>query len=231
MQLKNPIEYIKEAVKIYIKKENFLYFAKVMSVLVLASTLLGLLSGYLYPVNVFENLDFSNLLYTGGFILISLVAIVLGVYTKSVTLETVVGNENLKVKPTFIKGWKKTLKYLIATFLVSASVGLGVILLIIPGIIFGVWFSFTLFLVFDKGLTAINAMKQSKVMVKGRFWKILGRLAAFIAVGLVVSIVLSYLPYAGTILVNFLAPLYILPSYLLYKDIVSTASTAVGRGN
>jgi uncharacterized membrane protein len=55
---------------------------------------------------------------------------------------------------------------------VLTAVG-GLILLIIPGIYWGMRFSFSLFIVVDTKLGPIASMKESWAITKGQFWKIL----------------------------------------------------------
>ncbi|MBL7036618.1 hypothetical protein ISR94_02095 [Candidatus Microgenomates bacterium] len=216
--MKSPIEYIKQAISIYTQKENFIFFAKIMAVLTIVATLLGLLMGYLYPADVYETLDFSNLAYTMGFIVLSLIVSIFGVFVRSTTLVSVI-NTGGDVKGVFGIGYKKIWKYLIVTMVVGLIVFLGGLLLIIPGIMFAVWFSFSTLLVIDKELKVKEALRQSKEMVSGRFWKVLGRFFVFGLFVIVVAVIFDYIPYAGSIIVSFLSPLFILPSYLLYKDL------------
>lgn len=217
--MKSPIEYIKQAISIYTQKENFLFFAKIMAVLTIVSTSFGLLMSYVYPVDVFETLDFSNLSYTVGFIVLSLAMSVFGLYVRSTTLLSVLGTGR-DTKEIFKLGFKKLWKYLSITVIVGLIVLLGGILLIIPGVIFAVWFAFSVLLVIDKNLSVKEALKQSKFMVMGDFWKVLGRFVVFGLFVIVISLGVGYLPYAGSIIISFLAPLFLLPSYLLYKDLV-----------
>lgn len=219
--MKKPFSYITEAVKFYFQKENFLFFAKVMSILVIISTALSLVSGYFYPVNVYENLDFSNYLYGSGFIVLSLVMVVFGIFTKSATLFSVVKSER-NIKEVYKMGWKMLWKYFAATFFLGIVISLGFVLLIIPGVIFAVWYSFTIFIVFDKNQSVFLSLRESKKLVKGRFWKIFGRFIVIGLVSFVVGLIFSSVPYAGPVLTNFAAPLFLLPSYLLYKDVSST---------
>lgn len=217
--MKSPIEYIKQAISIYIQKENFVFFAKIMAVLTIVSTSFGLLMGYIYPVDVFETLDFSNLAYAIGFIVLSIAISIFGIYVRSTTLISVLDTDG-QVKEVFGKGYRKMWKYLLVTFVVGLIVVLGGILLIIPGIIFAVRFAFSTLLVIDKGLSVKEALKESKEMVEGDFWKVLGRFVVFGLFGVTVSVAFTYLPYAGSIIISFLAPLFLLPSYLLYKDLI-----------
>ena len=80
----------------------------------------------------------------------------------------------------------------LANILVLALVLVGLILLIIPGIIFGCKLAFTPYLVVDQKMGAIEAAKASWSMTRGYAWKVffIGLLAIPIAiVGLVLFIV------------------------------------------
>lgn len=66
------------------------------------------------------------------------------------------------------------LKFLAARLLIGAAVVVGILLLIIPGVIFGLMFMFAPYLVIDKGLGPIEAMKQSKLITSGHKWQLLG---------------------------------------------------------
>ncbi len=73
----------------------------------------------------------------------------------------------------------------------------GTILFIIPGIIFGIWFSFTFYTVILEGKRGASALKASKEMVTGRWWGIFWRLLApgffYSLIFLVLSYSISYL--------------------------------------
>jgi len=59
----------------------------------------------------------------------------------------------------------------------------GTILLIIPGIIWGIKFQFFGYFIVDKGLEPIEALKRSAAITKGVRWSLL-----FLALSLLVSI-------------------------------------------
>ncbi|MBQ6538804.1 MAG: DUF975 family protein [Bacilli bacterium] len=67
--------------------------------------------------------------------------------------------------------WSKVNQFgraFLATFLLGLVVGCGFILLIIPGIIFALMFSMTMYIMSDdKEISAIDAMKKSAEMMKG----------------------------------------------------------------
>jgi uncharacterized membrane protein len=65
-------------------------------------------------------------------------------------------------------------KFLIASLLVGLAIGIGFVLLIVPGIIAAIFFMFTHFAVIDKGLGPIEAMKESMRIGRGYRWPLLG---------------------------------------------------------
>ncbi|PIR03409.1 MAG: hypothetical protein COV60_00435, partial [Candidatus Magasanikbacteria bacterium CG11_big_fil_rev_8_21_14_0_20_43_7] len=60
--------------------------------------------------------------------------------------------------------------------LFSLSVFGGTILLIIPGIIFGLWFAFSHYYAIIEETPVISSMKASKALVNGRWWMVFWRL-------------------------------------------------------
>jgi uncharacterized membrane protein len=94
-------------------------------------------------------------------------------------------------------------KYLGASILYALAIAVGLVLLIVPGIIFALMFMFTTFIVIDRELGPIEAMKESNRITYGHKWSLLGftlmlvlvNLLGVIAlvVGLLVSIPVSTL--------------------------------------
>lgn len=69
--------------------------------------------------------------------------------------------------------------YFSVTVLVGLMVLLGIILLIVPGIYFGVIYAFALVIVLQEKKTASEAMKESKRLVRGYWWAMFGRFALY----------------------------------------------------
>jgi uncharacterized membrane protein len=94
-------------------------------------------------------------------------------------------------------------KYLGASILYALALVVGLILLVVPGIIFALMFMFTTFIVIDRELGPVEAMKESNRITHGHKWSLLGftlmlvliNLLGLIAlvVGLLVSIPVSSL--------------------------------------
>lgn len=64
-------------------------------------------------------------------------------------------------------------RFLGAGILVSFCVIIGFLLLIVPGIIVSLMLTFALYLVIDRGMFPIAAMKESARITKGKRWKLL----------------------------------------------------------
>ena len=97
------------------------------------------------------------------------------------------------------------LKYLAASILLAIVVGVGLLLLIVPGIILGLMFMFTTFIVIDRGRGPIEAMRQPP-FTRGFKWQLLGlglllaliNLGGLLAlgVGLLVTVPVTLLAFA-----------------------------------
>jgi uncharacterized membrane protein len=96
-------------------------------------------------------------------------------------------------------------KYLGASILLGLAIGIGFILLIVPGVIFALMFLFTTFIVIDRELGPIEAMKESHRITRGHKWPLLGFVIVLtlinllgvlaLVVGLLVSIPVSTLAF------------------------------------
>ena len=87
----------------------------------------------------------------------------------------------LKNKPTRVEFIDKTilkriLPFLLVCLLYGLTVFGGIILLVIPGIIFGVWYYFANFVFLTEGLGVRASFSKSKFYVKNHFWYVFLRL-------------------------------------------------------
>lgn len=100
---------------------------------------------------------------------------------------------------------KPFLNYLLATILFVVAVIVGLILLIVPGIILAIKMGFYPYLIVDKEMGPIDALKESMNLTKGNCWNLfllwflvlgvllLGILALF--VGIIVAIPVIWMAY------------------------------------
>lgn len=95
---------------------------------------------------------------------------------------------------------------------------LGYMFLIIPGILFSVWFMYASYEVIFKQKRGVEAMKSSKALVSGRFWPVAWRLLAIAAVIIGVSIVITMaLAAIDALMISLLGAEIIWVSLLLFS--------------
>jgi predicted Zn finger-like uncharacterized protein len=70
--------------------------------------------------------------------------------------------------------YRRVPAYLIASLLTGLLCLVGFALLILPGVLFSVWFSFYALVIVDDVVGPIQAMKRSYALARGNFWRIAG---------------------------------------------------------
>ena len=122
-------------------------------------------------------------------------------------------------------------KIFMANLLSGLLIALGSILLIVPGVIFAVWFYFSAQVVLYENLGGRAALSRSKTLVKGHFWWLLKNLAIYTGLSLLLNLLLSYFLGSSPLpkdLQNLIhtpfsmvsASVGIVYSFLLYRDLV-----------
>jgi uncharacterized membrane protein len=81
--------------------------------------------------------------------------------------------------------YRRTLQIALANILVGIVVGLGFVMLIVPGIIFACKLSMVPYLMMDKNMEAVEAVRTSWNITKGYSWTIFGMgvISFFVAIG------------------------------------------------
>jgi hypothetical protein len=117
---------------------------------------------------------------------------------------------------------------LIAVSIVRILLILGSLVSFVYVFIFIVWLSFSRFVFIDKELGVVASLRMSRELVRGRFWAVLWRISVLgIFVGLISGVV-SSIPYgAGSVIAALAGALFILPFFLLYKELEVTRVTNV----
>lgn len=115
-----------------------------------------------------------------------------GALAKNIS-ESYLGHD-LSVGDTYRFIWPKLLTLLGAGILVTLAVYAGILLLVVPGIIFGLWFALTTPAIIAEDLKATEGMKRSKRLAKGNLGKIFA--VGFLA-GLISGIINFIISYVG----------------------------------
>lgn len=222
-KLSSPVKLIDESFKIFFAKENIFYFISIYLVLVPFQ----ILSYFQESMVGSGNLDSSpytyiiaaiNILYFLVYLLTSVAGIM--------AVKNVVDGEKFNFKDTMIFAWKKLWGFVLLSALLFLIILGGSILLIIPGILFSVWFTFAKFIFIDQGLGIKASLGKSRELLKGRFWSVFWRLLVLgLFFGFIVGIsmyLLTLIPFGMGSAISVLAGAFlILPYYLLYKELAA----------
>jgi hypothetical protein len=96
-----------------------------------------------------------------------------------------VRGERIEIRDMFAVFQKNYWNAVIANIVVSVIVGLGIVMLIVPGIIFACRLVFVPFLVVDREMDVMDALRVSWDMTRGYGWQIffMGFMAFFVVIG------------------------------------------------
>ena len=129
-------------------------------------------------------------------------------------------NPNINIKELLKMGWGKTRSFFWISILTCLAVLAGLVLLVIPGFIFAIWFSFSSYILIWEGKKGIDALKRSKQLVKGYWWPVFGRFLLFGIIFWIASLVLGLIPVVGPLAVAFVGtPFALIYVSLLYEDL------------
>jgi len=170
-------------------KKNFIELLVLIFVLILFSIPMGF-------VNNFVNTDsFGYAFFTLFNIAYGLIVMAPLSYGTNWVFLKAVRNEPFKTYDIFM-AYQNIWNIVIANILVGVIVGIGFVLLIVPGIIFACRLAFVPFIVMDEKLEPIEAIKKSWEMTRGYSWTIFGMAIAsfFIAIAGIICLVVGIFP-------------------------------------
>lgn len=175
-----------------IMKKYFLELLLISIIIAVAQIPLGVM-------HIGEGISFSPLLaifYLFGLAYLIFVFSVLEYGTNLVYLKAV-REEKFDVKELF-SGFDNYLNVILASLLTGAIIMAGMFFLIIPGIIFACKLAFVPYLVMDKKLDPVEAVKQSWEMTKGHGWTIffMGFVSIFIVIAGLLLLIIGVFPAA-----------------------------------
>lgn len=98
-------------------------------------------------------------------------------------------SEGIGIKESYRRGWHKIASYLWISILAAFITLGGFLLLIVPGIIFAIWFSLAMFVLVSEDLKGMNALLRSKEYVKGHWGGVWWRLIFISGLNIVIYII------------------------------------------
>ncbi len=166
------INLFKEALSIC--KNNYKVFLKIISWFLGVTVLLAILN----CVDRYTFFHYVNKTFP-IYLILSAASFVIGLWTQIVLIRLI--NAGLTKQPVDQKtlnqnAWRDTIPFLWISILVGIITLGGLILVIIPGLIFSVWYFFSRYSFAIDGMRGYAALDNSKKLVQGRFWQIVWRL-------------------------------------------------------
>ena len=165
---------------------NFLFFLGIMAILFIGGSLIPRILGGSF--NHDYHASAAGLGLIGG-IIGALISAYIRLGVMKISLKAV-DKKELKYDDIWsINGiyWP----YLIASILFGVSVALGSILLIVPGIMIAIAWMFYTYLIIDKGLQPVEALKKSAEITKGYRWQLFGFMIVLVLINIAGAIVLG----------------------------------------
>lgn len=166
--------------------------------------------------------------------MINILVMILFVWSQGASLLAIKSGGTSKVLDYYKQSKDKVWPLVFSGILISVIVVLGLVLLIVPGLIFSVWLMFSMFFIVYEDKKIIESIKASKELVKGRTFTVFLRMFVLIilsivgimAVGFVLLTVLGPLGSAlGSAAASLLlAPFILVFEYILFNYLKSHAA-------
>ncbi len=236
MNILGPIELLKESFQLFFQGKNLGYLLKV-TFATLGIELLPLFATVLPFLVIGAITGAGSELSAGSLILIplgivgvvvSIAAFVWAQITMVRAVQNVIKGQITPVGELLRQSWSgKVWQLFLLQVLTALIVGFGILLLIIPGIIFGVWFAFSTYVLIleDRGVT--ESLGRSRQLVAGHFWTVLGYNLLF---GIIMMIITGFLqmvvPFIGSLIAMVFSAFYSLFPLLLYRELVKVKTAA-----
>lgn len=140
---------------------------------------------------------------TGLFLVIAAILVVVGLvfqlWAQTALLYAIKDHgERIGIRESFRRGWKQLHSFWWLSILLMLIMVGGIALLIIPGLILGIWFVFAPFVLIDEKRRGNAALWVSREYVRGVWWKVWGRIIFLTLIGLII-IGIIYVPIIVTV--------------------------------
>lgn len=215
-------------------RTHLVLFAGIYVIPAVASLVLGVVTAVMASPGAYGGpvLAADTPLGIAVYLALLLGTIVISVSGSLALIKAIITPERLSILDAYRYGFRHFLSFLWLSILVGVVTILGYILFIIPGIIVSVWFAFAQFVFVTENQRGVSAMKASREYVRGKWWKVFGRMLAlagvalllYIPIGSVLAVVVPEEMVVVQDIVLGLVHLVFVPftftyMYLLYRDL------------
>jgi len=132
-------------------------------------------------------------------------------------------DEKIGFTEALSRGWSKLCPFIWVWSLVGFIVTGSFFLLIVPGILLGIWFFFAPFVLAGEDEKGMNALLKSKEYVKGQWFPVCGRLGAIS----LISFGLGLIPVVGALAGIVFTPYFLVFGKLIYDDLKAMKGESV----
>lgn len=115
----------------------------------------------------------------------------------TIAVSKITSGKATTIKKALEDGWLIKWSFLLVTVLFGLVIGAGMVLLIIPGIIFFMWYFLCTYTLVCKNLKGWAALSRSKELVRGHWWRVAIRVLLLCAILGGISLIISFIPFFG----------------------------------
>jgi hypothetical protein len=187
-----------------------------------------------------KNISFNILSLSTSILIVLLVFIVNSVIASwgELALLNTVKNQERSVLEVCKQTWKKIIPFWLLSIIYYSICSVGTILLIIPGILFVIWFSLCFWIFVDQDIRGFDALKLSRKYMKGNISYFLKKWLYLLIPYIILSIFLEIIlkttnssDFVSSLIDNIFAaligPIFTIYSYFIYQKIKSTKIKAI----
>ena len=150
------------------------------------------------------------------------------VSTLFLTVKSILDGQTVDLPSAYTSGLRRWPGYLGLTTIIVAMIIIGLVLFVVPGILFLIWYAPALYVYFDEDRGVFESLGRSKQLTRGRFWELssrLGNVALIVGgVALVIAGIVSltgFGPYLEGIVTTIISPVQTIAVYLLFRNLKS----------
>ncbi len=158
-----------------------------------------------------------------AFILLALAIVIIGVWLWSQAAIVYAATKSVKEKISAQDAFSESKRYILQLLGIDIAAMLaivgGLVLLIVPGVILVVWFTYARYVLIHENIHGISALERSRSYTRGRFWKTVGVLLPLLLLAFASLLIVWLLSALLSLPYEALSPLsepFIVPLCLLY---------------
>ena len=175
-----PGDLLKNSFEMYKKRWKRLLLLAVLPYLSLLpfALLVGIfIAGGMYFYSSQNFIALGVLAFIGVILALFYLTITFSVSSLAMIYEIANSTKSLPIKELLRKGWSIVWSYWVLSLLSSLLIFGGILLFIVPGIIFSIWFAFAMYILVIEGTKGMDALVKSREYVRGNWWGVFGRIA------------------------------------------------------